>query len=128
MSFASAADVAANIGRILTDSETAQAELWIGWAETTIEGRLGNLADLDPNILNMVVTEAVTARLRSPEPVTQVDVQVDDASVSKRYAKSSGLIEILPEWWAALGWVGLSGAFSVTPYGAPDVATIDAWL
>ena len=117
--FAQPSDVAVNIGRPLSAAETAQVALWIEWTEATIARRMGSLAELDVVTLQMVIVEAVTARLRSPEPVTQVDVQVDDASISKRFQRSSGLIEILPEWWEALGWVD-SGAFTVTPFGARD--------
>ena len=123
--YAIASDVATNLGRSLTQAEEAQAAQWIGWAESTIQRRLGDLAQLDPDTLNMVIVEAVSRRLRMPEPVTQVSVSVDDANVNKTYSKATGLIDILPEWWAALGWVE-SGAFSVTPYGAPDTSP-DAW-
>ena len=123
--YAIASDVATNLGRPLTQAEEAQAAQWIGWAESTIQRRLGNLAQLDPDTLNMVIVEAVSRRLRMPEPVSQVSVSVDDANINKTYQKATGLIDILPEWWAALGWVE-SGAFSVTPYGAPDTSP-DAW-
>ena len=125
MLYASPSEVATNIGRPLTDAESAQVAQWIGWAESTIQRRLGDLAQLDPDTLNMVIVEAVSRRLRMPEPVSQVSVSVDDGNVNKTYQKATGLIDILPEWWAALGWVE-SGAFSVTPYGAPD-ASPDAW-
>ena len=123
--YAIASDVATNLGRSLTQAEEAQAAQWIGWAESTIQRRLGDLAQLDPDTLNRVIVEAVSRRLRMPEPVTQMSVSVDDANVNKTYSKATGLIDILPEWWAALGWVE-SGAFSVTPYGAPDTSP-DAW-
>ena len=119
MATITAAEVAANLGRPLIEAETAQVGLWIGWAEATIERRLGDLTTLDQPTLRMVVTEAVTRRVRMPEPLTQISTSVDDASVAKTYQRSSGLIDILPEWWEALGWVD-SGAFSVIPYGAPD--------
>lgn len=127
MAYANPGDVATNLGRPLSAAEVAQAELWIGWAESTIAKRLGALSALDADTVCMVVTEAVTARLRSPEPLTQVDVQVDDGSISKRYQKSSGLIEILPEWWAELGDSSATndGAFSITPYFVP--VALDAW-
>ena len=123
--YATASDVATNLGRSLSTAEAAQAAQWIGWAESTIQRRLGDLTQLDPDTLNMVIVEAVTRRLRMPEPATQVSVSVDDANINKTYSKATGLIDILPEWWTALGWVE-SGAFSVTPYGAPD-ASPDAW-
>ena len=117
--YAIASDVATNLGRSLTPVEEAQAAQWIGWAESTIQRRLGDLAQLDPDTLNMVIVEAVSRRLRMPEPVSQVSVSVDDGNVNKTYSKATGLIDILPEWWAALGWVD-SGAFTVTPHGEPD--------
>ena len=123
--YATPNEVATNIGRPLSTAEAAQAAQWIGWAESTIQRRLGDLGALDPDTLNMVIVEAITRRLRMPEPVSQVSVSVDDANVNKTYQKATGLIDILPEWWAALGWVE-SGAFTVTPYGAPDVIP-DAW-
>lgn len=115
-------DVERNLGRSLSSAEQGQAELWIDWAEATIRRRMGDLDALDEATLAMVVVEAVTARMRSPEAVTQVDVQIEgEGSVSRRYQRSSGLIDILPEWWAALGWLGGAGsevgAFTVTPYG-----------
>ena len=124
--FASNAEVAANLGRPLTVPEQAQVEVWIVWAEATIAQRMGDLDQIEYGVLNMVIVEAVTRRLRSPEPVMQVDIQVDDGRVSKRYERSSGLIEILPEWWAQLGWTDSSGAFSITPY-APTITVPDAW-
>lgn len=114
--FASADEVAANLGRSLTTAEYKQVEVWIGWAESTIKARLGNLLLLDADMLNMVVTEAVSRRMRMPEPVSQVSVTVDDGTVSKTYQRATGLIEILPEWWEALGWSGSSEGFSITPY------------
>ena len=117
--YTTTADVATNVGRVLTPAEAAQSTLWIAWAESTIERRMGDLSALDPDTLSMVIVEAVSRRLRMPDPVAQVSVSVDDATVSKTYQKSSGLIEILPEWWAALGWVA-AGAFTVTPYGERD--------
>lgn len=109
-------DVATNIGRTLTDTETAQALLWIGWAEATIERRKA-LDTLDLETLKMVVTEAVTRRLRMPDPIAQTSVSIDDGSVTQSFRGATGLIEILPEWWAALGLSSVTGgAFSVIPY------------
>ena len=120
--YASASDVATNVGRPLSAPEAAQVDQWIKWAQATIRRRLGELAELDPNALNMVIVEAVTRRLKMPEPVTQVSVSVDDANVNKTYQKSTGLIEILPEEWAALGWVDSTprAAFAVRPHYEPD--------
>lgn len=120
--YATASDVATNIGRPLTTNETAQADLWISWAEAAIQARMGDLSALEPNTLQMVLVEAVTARLRRPEPLSQTSVTVDDATVSKTFQRSTGLIEILPQWWQALGWVDDPGAFDVMLAGEPDVS------
>lgn len=129
MAYATTDEVEANLGRPLSDTERAQATLWIGWAEAEISARMGDLDALDQAILTMVIVEAVTVRLRNPEAVTQVAVQIDDGRMERRYQKSTGLIEIRPEWWARLGWVDAVGAFTVTPHGTPDAtAAVDnAW-
>lgn len=125
---ATASDVATNLGRSLSTAEEAQAAQWIGWAESTIQRRLGDLAQLDPDTLNMVIVEAVSRRLRMPEPVTQVSVSVDDANVNKTYSKATGLIDILPEWWAALGWADAPSMVTFRPLFDPDADVIpDAW-
>ena len=113
--YATPTDIGLNLGRPLSDDERAQAELWIDWTEATI-ARRKPLHELDPMTVSMVVTEAVTRRLRMPDPVSQMSVTVDDSTVSRSFQRATGLIEILPEWWAALGLAASSGAFTVTPY------------
>ena len=131
--YALPADVAVNLGRPLSAAETLQAEQWIAWAEATIArgpaGQPGrNLDELDASTIWMVVVESVSRRLRMPDPVSQQTVSVDDATVTRTYTRASGLIEILPHEWEALGWAPTgAGAFTVTPYGAPDVGVVDAW-
>ena len=126
--YATASDVATNLGRSLSAAEEAQAAQWIGWAESTIQRRLGDLGALDPDTLNMVIVEAVSRRLRMPEPVTQVSVSVDDGNVNKTYSKATGLIDIQPEWWAALGWVDAPSMVTFRPLFDPDAdVSPDAW-
>ena len=118
--YADADDVGANLGRPLSPAETAQARLWIRWTEDIIEARMGSLATLNQDVLNRVIVEAVTRRLRMPEPLSQASVRVDDASVTKTYQRATGLIEILPEWWEELGWIERPRqAFSIRPAYAP---------
>lgn len=127
--YAHPADVVINIGRPLTESETARVDQWIDWAEATISrgpagrGEPKRLADLDPDTLHMVVVEAVTRRLHNPNGDTQVTVSVDDGSMNRTLSRSTGLIEILPEQWAALGWsLTPTGrqAFTIRPHYEPD--------
>lgn len=115
--YATTAQIATNLGRPLSPDEEAQALLWIEWTEATIAKRKP-LIELDVATLSMVIVEAVTRRLRMPDAVSQMSVTVDDATVSRSFQRSSGLIDILPEWWSALGLAASTGgAFTVTPYG-----------
>lgn len=117
--YASASDVQANLGRPLTEPEKAQTRLWISWAESMIAERMGSLDLLNPVTVQRVIVEAVTVRLRQPDPVVQVQTSVDDTSTSRTYTRSTGMIEITEQMWAELGWYS-GGAFTVAPYGAPD--------
>lgn len=124
-------DVEVSLGRTLTQAEVAQVLMWIGDARALIGARLGDLALLDQGLLDYVVREAVVARvLRPPGDATQVDVSVDDARVSRRYSSGSGGVSILDEWWDLLSPVQTGrGAFTIRPYGAPDVyATPWPWV
>lgn len=114
-------DVQTTVGRALTQAERDQAAQWITDALVIIshgpDGR-GSIdtSTLDGPTLDLVVREAVAARIKRPDSATQVSVSVDDAQVSRTYASGTGQIEILPIWW---GWLLpdlTSGAFSVRPH------------
>lgn len=121
--YAMPSDVAAHLGRPLSETETAQVNLWIGWLEADITARV---PDVDLSKAQRAVVESIAAYMRNPDSATTVQVSVDDGNVTKHYSSSSGRVEILPELWAGLGWSESGGAFTVTPYGAPDVS-FDAW-
>ena len=113
-------DVQTAVGRPLTPSEMAQAELWIDDAKIIIsrgpDGRSEvNLAALDQRTLDMVVREAVANRIKRPDSAKQVSVSVDDGQVSRTYETATGQIEILPAWWALLLPAESGAAFTITP-------------
>ena len=114
---ASSNDVQTTLGRIFTDLQRSQAEAWILQAETIIGARAvregTTLNALDQGILAMVVTEAVAARVKRPDDATQVQVQIDDASSTRRYESSTGQIEILDIWWNLLFPGEIQAAFSI---------------
>ena len=126
--YAAPSDVGTHLGRPLSDAETEQFLLWIGWLEADIARRLPDPLTIDVTTAQRVVVQSIAAYIDNPSAASQVSIAVDDASVTKRYSRSSGRVEILPELWGDLGWTGDTGAFSVTPYGAPDTAALDAWL
>jgi hypothetical protein len=93
--------------------------LWIGDAEMLIEARRVLLGAEVPDEarLDYVVREAVAAHIKRPDDATQVTVAVDDGSSSRSYKTGKGRVTILDEWWALLGLVETSGAFSVDMVG-----------
>ena len=109
-------DVAVVVGQPTpTDpAQYAQWEYWIRSALTLIGARLGDTSLLDQDRLDYVVTEAVAAMVKRPEDYTQIEVQVDDGRVAKRYESGKGRVVILDEWWNLLA-PGLSRgkAFSI---------------
>lgn len=118
------------MGRPLTAAEQAQVTQWIDWTEALIVDRLGPADALNVAVLGMVLIEVASARLRNVDGATSREVAVDDAREVTRYASSrAGLLDLLGDWWSLLAPATSdsgSGAFTVTPYGAPDKAP-DAW-
>lgn len=96
-----------------------QWKLWIGDAEMLIEARRVLLGAEVPDQarLDYVVREAVAAHIKRPDDATQITVAVDDGSSSRSYKTGKGRVTILDEWWALLGLVETSGAFSVDMVG-----------
>lgn len=97
-----------------------QWALWIGDAEMLIEARRILLGAEVPDQakLDYVIREAVAAHIKRPDDATQVTVAVDDGSSSRSYKSGRGRVTILDEWWALLGLVEASGAFSVDMVGS----------
>lgn len=100
-----------------------QWDMWIDDAEMLIEARrvLLGLEVPDEAKLDYVVREAVVAHIKRPDDATQVTVAVDDASSSRSYQTGKGRVTILDEWWALLGLVEPSGAFSIDMVGGASV-------
>lgn len=122
-------DIAVEVGRpTYSAAEDARWSVWISDARLLILARLGNLDLLDQSVLDYVVRQAVAAQVRKPDDATQVDVAVDDGRVSRRYSSSAGRVVILDDWWSLLSSSGVgSGAFTITPYGAPDLP-VQEWV
>lgn len=123
-------EVQTNLGRTLTPEESDKVSLWLGWAQGIIAARLGDLNALDQGTLSMVVVEVVSAKLRNEEGLLSHEVAVDDGREVRRYRDSTAtsLTDLLEPWWDTLATDDSvsSGAFTVTPYGAPD-RSVDAW-
>lgn len=117
-------DIAVELGRptpSTTDIAFSQWNKWIDRTRSMIKHRLGDLSDLDQHVLDDVVTQTVAEYVKRPDEATQVDTQIDDARVSRRYEKSAGRLVIRDEWWELLvPGSTKTGAFTVLSYGEPD--------
>jgi hypothetical protein len=100
-----------------------QWQMWIDDAEMLIESRrlLLGLEQPDEAKIDYVIREAVADHVKRPDDATQVIVSVDDASSSRTYKSGKGRVTILDEWWALLGLVEPSGAFSIDMVGGASV-------
>lgn len=117
-------DVEVSLGRLISDPlEQAQVTQWIADAELLILSRLGDLDELDQDVLAYVVREAVIARMRNPEGYQSETI--DDYTY--RHGSTSGRVSILDEWWDLLSPDASSAAFTITPYGEPGYGEPDAW-
>lgn len=121
-------DIAVELGRPAPD--TVQAEQWKRWIDEAlylIRKRLGDVSLLDQADVDYVVLHAVAEHVRQPDNATQVDVAVDDARVSRRYASGQGRVTITDAWWALLDpdLTTASGVGSTQMFGEPDTAVSD---
>ena len=100
-----------------------QWRMWIDDAVMLIDARQATLGAAVPDQakLDYVVREAVAAHIKRPDDATQVTIAVDDGSSSRSYKTGKGRVTILDEWWALLGLVEASGAFSVDMVGIASV-------
>lgn len=97
-----------------------QWQMWIDDAEMLIEARRAEMdaPHLPGEKVAYVVREAVVSHVRKPDDATQVTIQVDDGMTSKSYKSAKGRVTIQDDWWALLGLVDSSQAFSIDT--APD--------
>jgi hypothetical protein len=124
-------DVGILLGRSpLSAADQDLADLLVAWVQDKIQSAATvQLVTPDPLAIDRVVTKAVARYMGMPhDGLTQKIVQVDDASITRSFARPAsaeiGDVEILDEWWAELGLVGTSapGVFSVRPSFEPDTA------
>lgn len=107
-------DVAVALGRPITEGpEQEQVAWWISTAELQISTRLGNLEELDQDVLRFVVVEAVASKARNPDGAQSETI--DDYTY--RLPAETRRVTILDEWWAMLSPrpPRRSRAFSVMP-------------
>ena len=129
MAVATYEDVAVALGRpISTAAEQAQVEWWLTGIEHVIFARLGDLAELDQDVLLYVEVEAAVAKInRAGRSESSVTVAVDDGSVTRRYENAVSPQDVSDLLWDLLSPAVATAAFTITPYGEPGYTEPDAW-
>lgn len=124
MAVATYSDVGVALGRTISDSaEQDQITWWLDGIELLIRSRLGDVADLDQDVLKYVEVEAVVGKVqRAGRDESSLTVSVDDASVTRRYENSVGLGDITDEWWNLLNPNSNTGTASIRPLFDTDTA------
>jgi hypothetical protein len=112
-------DVAINLGRPISDPlEQAQVTQWIAACETVIRARLGDLAALDQDVLDLVVLESVTLRVQNPKSFQSESI--DDYSYRLPSSIATAAHWITDDMWRLLDPDAGGGAFSARPSSTAD--------
>lgn len=119
MAYATVIDVATTLGRPITDpDEQNQITNWISKTERIIAARLGNLDNLDRQILADVISEVVARRARNPDG--KRNERIDDYSYTLDAAASAVELTLTADEWARLSQDGsTSGAYMPVLTPAP---------
>jgi hypothetical protein len=123
MAYATTDDVAVRWGRTPTAEETAQIDVRLNDVERMIYKKIPDLdiliaaGTLDVEDVVQVESEVVLRVVRNPEGY----VSETDGNYSYQFSQSTraGVLEILPEEWALLGYVGSGRMFMLVPQLAP---------
>lgn len=126
MAYATVIDVATTLGRPITDlDEQNQITNWISKTERIISARLGNLDNLDRQILADVISEVVARRARNPDG--KRNERIDDYSYTLDAAASAVELTLTADEWARLSQDGsTSGAYMPVLTPAPWLGGRDA--
>lgn len=117
MAVATFENVATAIGRPITDTaEQGQVTYWLDSVELQIKSRLGDVADLDQDIVRYVEVEAVATKMVNPNGYQSETI--DDYTY--RFGTETRRVQILDEWWDLLRPATASEAFSTRPGFEPD--------
>ena len=114
MAVATWQNVAVALGRPTSDfnaDQQAQITYWLDAVELQIAARLGDVADLDEDVVRYVEVEAVAAKMQNPSGYQSETI--DDYTY--RYGTETRRVTILDEWWDLLRPTTAAEAFSTRP-------------
>lgn len=118
MAVAIVSDVEVELGRTLSDTESAQVIVWLERAERQIVKRLGPVSGLDEAAVRDVEAMAVAAK--ASNPLGASSETIDDYTY--RLPSETRQVTILAEWWDLLSPApGIAEGPYVVPLGGADV-------
>lgn len=128
MSYVTVPEIAARIGRALTDLEAAQVNAWIEDLDALVYQRMPDLDDRiargEPNVavVRLVYAQAIRRILLNPKGLRQYTESIDDYSVTETVdsALSSSALYLTDDEWAMLSPASAGDAFTIRSHGAPD--------
>lgn len=129
MAVATYSDVEVALGRsISTPAEQGQVDYWLDGIEMLIGSRLGDVTELDQDVLKFVEVEAAVARINrnAAAGTSSITVSVDDGAVTRRF-EGVNATDVTDDWWRLLDPSWGSGAFSVRPSFEADAITAESW-
>lgn len=116
--YATVADVAARLGRELTEAEKERVGALLDDAETILRTRIPDLDEqvstgrIPADVVRLVLVSMVLRVVRNPGGYRSESAGDYSYTVDSRAA--SGFLTVLPDEWA---WLGIGrGAFTVTPH------------
>lgn len=129
MAYATLTDVSTRLGRPITSTdEVVQVNAWIEDVEALILARIPTLvADVATGtpsaaLVAMVEATAVIRKIRNPEG--KVSEDIDDYRYRLNAEAARGDLFLTDAEWVLLSPSSGGGAFSVSPYFAPDPSAV----
>lgn len=132
MTYATPDDVEKRIGRTLTQVQREQVQAWLDDVEALIKTRIPDLdalvtaGTIPLEIIVMVECEAVIRKARNPDG--KLTERIDDYSWTRDTSTSSGALYLTDDEWGLLTPDASANAFTIRPYGAPDLLPADPWV
>lgn len=133
MSYATVSDVQVRLGRPITASgEVGQVTAWLTDVEALIRVRIPDLdqrvllGQIAQSIVSMVEAQAVVRKVKNPDG--KQNERIDDYSYGLTTDSARGDLFLTDDEWALLLPVSVGGAFTIRPFGVPDVVDPGWWL
>lgn len=137
MTYADVDDVAARLGRPITDAdERRQVQAWLDDVELIIRAAIPDLdalveaGEIDAQALAMVEANAVVRKVRNPDGKMQE--RIDDYSYGYSQDAARGDLYLTDDEWALILPHGSRGAWTIAPghrpYGQGEWVRPDLWV